>query len=130
MIYFYVPHMSKDAILPYEESLRQAMLEGDVNSLSALFHQDLQYTIPDGTVLDKQADLANYIEGKIRFYDIDILEQTVEETNQGFDVKSIVEIKGFFGQLPMDGHYLFHREWVHNGIGYQIIGGRSTWLNV
>ena len=113
-----------------EDLLMEAMIQQDVKSLNLLFHEDLQYVIPDGSTLDKRADLQNYIDRKITFYSIDVMDRDIEESTQGFEVKAIVEIKGFFGRLPMDGHYLMHRTWVPFGNAFQVISGRSTWLQV
>ena len=120
----------KHIIEQLEEFLIEAMIQRDVKVLNLLFHKDLEYVIPNGTTLDKDADLNNYIDKKISFYSIDVMDREIEETSNGFEVKAIVEIKGFFGRLPMDGHYLMRRVWVPFGNSFQIISGRSTWLEV
>lgn len=119
----------KNEIIKYEEELRQAMLNNDVEVLERLIHDDLVFIPPDGSLATKEIDINIY---KNKIQKISVLEPS-EQLIKLFDDEAMVSVKmnieGNINDISISGVYRYIRFWKRIDNSWKIIGGSVTIVN-
>jgi ketosteroid isomerase-like protein len=115
-------------IVRAEARLRMAQLTGDVSALDALIAEDLLFTGPDGQLGTKDADIAGYASGLVRFREHEPQELRARLIGGDVVVSALrarlgVEVGG---QL-FAGVYRYTRVWAREGDRvWRVVGGHVS----
>jgi ketosteroid isomerase-like protein len=117
--------MTRAAIKHAEESLRTAMLEGDVEMLDRLVDDDLLFIAPTGEVARKQDDLDNYRTGAQTITSHHPRDLAIALHGEDVAISTVVvELEGTFRGQAFAGTYRYVRTWRRREDGaWRIIGG-------
>ena len=114
-----------------EEKLRMAMISSDVTVLDKLIDDELVFVGPDGSVATKQMDLEAHKSKIQRISSIEASEQNVFKRNDELYIVTVkIAIKGYFGDLNIDGTYRYLRIWKKVGDSFKIISGSVVKINL
>lgn len=109
-----------------EESLRTAMLSGDVGALSSLIDDRLVFTGPDGTVLNKTQDLSAHESGILKFSKLDIADSSVHQIGDMVLVTTKATLAGTFGERSIDGMFAYTRLWSRSSGQWRVVAGHAS----
>ena len=112
-----------------EDALLEAMRTSDVDALRALLAEDLRFRLPDGSVVDRAADLHAHASGALRFLQIEEVHRTTEQQKgRGSTVsRSRVHLvdRGRFAEATMT----YRRSWAIVGGRWQVVAGSAEIVN-
>lgn len=69
--------MEENLICDYEERLRKAMINGDIENLERLISDELSFVSPFGQIITKKDDIDSYRSGQMNVTDIHFLNQKI-----------------------------------------------------
>jgi Domain of unknown function (DUF4440) len=118
--------MNDMAIEMLEAKLRQAMLTSDVHTLDQLIADNLAFTAPNGTVINKQMDIESHRSGQTKFTSIEIQEQQAHDYGACIVVMVRAELSGSFNEQAFSGIYCYTRIWMKRQEQWQIIAGHAS----
>ena len=105
------------------------MRTSDVDALRALLAEDLRFRLPDGSVVDRAADLHAHASGALRFLQIEETHRTTEQQKgRGSTVsRSRVHLvdPGRFAEATMT----YRRSWAIVGGRWQVVAGSAEIVN-
>lgn len=119
-------NMDERLIINYEERLREAMLNGDVNSLNNLISDNLIFVNHLGQILTKEADIEAHRSGVLNFTSIKILDQKVILLENSAVTVTRTALEGIFGIEPIEGEMCYSRVWQMNGDKLTIVSGHCS----
>ena len=113
----------ESAIRTLEESLRNAMLNGDVEALDALLDEGLMFVGVQGEVLLKADDLELHRSGRLKLTKTEW--RRVEVVNHVHSAVSLVkaDIAGTVDGSEFTGVVRYCRFWANTGAGWRVVGG-------
>ena len=112
-----------------EETLRSAMLTGDVVELDELIEDNLLFIDPNGSVLSKQDDLALYRSGDQQLSTIDVHDQHIQLGRDVASVSVFAFFAGVYKGFSFQGHFRYLRVWHHTATGWRIVAGSVSMQN-
>lgn len=117
--------MTRAAIKHAEETLRTAMLTGDVESLDRLLDDDLLFVAPNGELARKSDDLDNYRSGHQSIHRHVPRDLVIALHGEDVAVSSVVvELAGELRGEAFAGTVRYTRTWRRASSGaWRIIGG-------
>lgn len=110
-------------IIAREESLRQAMKEGDYNALDALLHSDLLFCGPAGQVVTKAMDMASYRSGNMQVERIDFSERVINVFGDTAVVSVVADVSATYMGNFMVGKMRYIRVWKLFGDTWLLVAG-------
>lgn len=118
--------MNKSRVGQYEEKLRSAMVEGDVESLDSLLADELVFVNHFGQFLTKQDDLAAYRSEILKFSNIEIRAQVIKLLGDGAVTSTKAFLQGTVGEQEINHEMSYSRVWKEqNGI-LQVVAGHCS----
>ncbi|MFC5682987.1 nuclear transport factor 2 family protein [Flavobacterium sp. MAHUQ-51] len=114
---------TRNQVVEHENILYQAIIEGNINTLEKLLHNDLLFIIPNGEMITKEIDLNMYREGTFKVNEI---VPNMEALNIIDDVAVVVvlmELKGSYNSESFEAKYRYIRFWKNFKEGLKVIGG-------
>jgi ketosteroid isomerase-like protein len=111
----------EEAVLAAERALQAAMRASDVAALDRLLHPDLLAVGPDGTMVDKPADLASHREG---IFEIAELEEEDVRVRVVADVAVtfvVLRLRGTIAGADVSGRMRYTRTWVRDGGEWRVV---------
>ncbi len=114
--------MAVGQIEALEEKLRQAILASDVSALDELIADDLIFTLPNGLVINKQADLEAHRSGVQKFTGFEISDRQVQD----YGNFAIVTVKTEIVSRVFSGTFRFTRVWAKQQERWQIVAVMSA----
>lgn len=114
---------TRNQVIEHENILYQAIIEGNINTLEKLLHNDLLFIIPNGEMITKEIDLNMYREGTFKVNEI---VPNMEALNIIDDVAVVVvlmELKGSYNSESFEAKYRYIRFWKNFKEGLKVIGG-------
>ena len=114
---------TRNQVIEHENILYQAIIEGNINTLEKLLHNDLLFIIPNGEMITKEIDLNMYREGTFKVNEI---VPNMEALNIIDDVALVVvlmELKGSYNSESFEAKYRYIRFWKNFKEGLKVIGG-------
>lgn len=110
-------------IQEYEERLRVAILQSDVDELDVLIDDDLLFVGPDGGIYTKADDLQLHRSGAQRMSQADW--HSVEVRSYGTTCITAVtaQLSGTFMGEPFSGLFRYVRTWVQQDGVWRVVGG-------
>ena len=112
-----------------EEELRQAMLASDVAVLDKLLDDALVFTLIDGQMIGKAADVDSHRSGAINFHILDPSEQIIQCHGDAAVVSVRMNATGLMGSDAFDSALRFTRFWLQKPAGWQLVGGHVSALS-
>lgn len=115
--------ITRSKVIEQENRLYEAIIEGNINILEKLLHNDLLFIIPSGEAITKEIDLKTYREGGLK---VDSIIPKIEMLNIIDDIAVIVllmELKGSYNTEPFEAKYRYIRFWKQFKDGIKVIGG-------
>jgi ketosteroid isomerase-like protein len=109
-----------------EESLRAAMLTGDVTALSALIDDRLVFTGADGTVVNKDQDLSAHASGVLKLAGIELTDEQFHPIGDMVLATTKATLAGTFGDMTIDGTYAYTRLWSCASGQWRVIAGQAA----
>ena len=109
-----------------EETLRAAMLAGDVTALSALIDDRLVFTSPDGTVVNKDQDLSAHASSVLKLTEIDLTDGQFHPVGDMVLATTKATLAGTFGGMTIDGTYAYTRLWSRASGQWRVIAGQAA----
>ncbi|MCP3163408.1 nuclear transport factor 2 family protein [Myxococcus qinghaiensis] len=118
--------MTEEVLLAAEESLRQAMLQGDVTALDALISDDLVFVNHTGQVFDKEADLAAHRSRALRLTRMDMSAPIIRYLSAGAVFIVSASVKGTHEGTVFEARLRYSRVWQWVDERPQVITGQCT----
>jgi hypothetical protein len=110
----------------HEETLRQAMLAGDVPVLETLLADDLLFVTDTGAIVGKQADLAAHRAGLLRLTAMEPSQLEVRAYGSTAVVSVRMLVVGSYEGEEFAGPFRYLRVWMPFGDGWQVVAGNVT----
>jgi ketosteroid isomerase-like protein len=110
-----------EAVLAAERELQAAMLASDVDALDRLLHPKLLAVGPDGSLVDKAADLAAHRDG---IFEIAELEQEDLRVTVVGDVAVtfvVLRVRGTIAGAEASGRMRYTRTWIRDGGAWRVV---------
>lgn len=109
-----------------EDQLLDAMRTSDVDTLDALIADELEFTLPDGSTIGKQADLDPHRSGATRFERItEASRHTVESDGSG-TTETVVDAVILWAGERIEMSLTYARLWQKVDGHWQVISGSAT----
>jgi uncharacterized protein (TIGR02246 family) len=122
--------MTDTTIEMLEETLQQAMLNGDVQALDELIADDLIFTLHSGLVISKQDDLEAHRTGLQKYRKIDITDQHIRHYGDDCAVVTLrADLEGVFDGESYAAPYRFTRIWAKRQNRWQIAAGHVSQIS-
>jgi len=110
-----------DEVLREERALQAAMLASDVAELERLLHPDLLAVGPDGSLVDREADLEAHRTG---FFKIaELVEEDLRVLTAG-DVAVtfvVLSVRGTIGDDDVSGRMRYTRTWTRDDGAWRVL---------
>jgi ketosteroid isomerase-like protein len=104
-----------------ERALQAAMLAGDIDALDRLLHPDLLAVGPDGSLVDKAADLAAHRSGVFEISELEEEELDLRLAGETGITFVVLRIRGTIAGDDVSGAMRYTRTWVRDGEGWRVI---------
>lgn len=118
--------INKASIINKEKEMLDAMLNSDVDKLSALIHEDLLFNIPSGQTVTKDLDLENYRSGNMKIKVISSSDQSINLIEDIAVVAATITMRGSYLAHILDGKYRIIRIWKLFGNDWKVVAGSSV----
>ena len=109
-----------------EDALLAAMRASDVEALDKLIAGGLRFTLPDGSIIGKQADLAAHRSGATRFSRIEETERKTAEFSGGGTTETIARTELSDKGQPVEATLRWRRTWQIIDGRWQVVEGSVT----
>jgi ketosteroid isomerase-like protein len=118
--------MKENLVRDFEEKLRKAMVDGDVESLVELIADDLIFVNHFGQILTKEADLEAHRSGLLKFSDIKFLDQRVILLENSAVAITRAMLAGTVGGEPIEDEMCYTRVWRMDKNKLIVISGHCS----
>lgn len=112
-----------------ERRLQQAMIDSDVAELDALLDDDVVYTSPDGSTVDKTSDLEAHRSGllDVRHFDtVSLATRVIASTGVTF-VEA--DLRGDASGQPFSARMRYTRTWVNTHGAWRVIAAHASTID-
>lgn len=106
-----------------EDLLLDAMRQSDVDTLSELLSPDLAFTLIDGSVVGRDADLEAHRSGATRFESLTELERSTQEQGGQASTRSRADIVVFDRGNRVEAVLGYERTWAIIDGRWQVVSG-------
>lgn len=121
--------------VPAEQSLDEAESEflrafgvNDIDGLDSILHADVEFVGPDGSIIDKDADMASHRAGDLEIESVDELSRRVQIIG-GIGITRVkLHIKASVGGSPLDEVLMYSRTWLNQNGRWSIIAAHGSIL--
>ncbi|KGR76375.1 nuclear transport factor 2 family protein [Ureibacillus sinduriensis] len=120
--------MEESCIYEYEEKLRQAMVEGNVESLDNLISDNLTFVSPFGQIVTKEDDLNSHRLGIVNITDIEFINQKVISLEDGAVTITKARVQATVAGKQREDEMYYTRVWQKQKNGVQVISGHSSFV--
>ncbi|KAB1660310.1 nuclear transport factor 2 family protein [Pseudoclavibacter chungangensis] len=109
-----------------EDLLLDAMRRSDVEQLRSLLADDLVFTLPDGTVVGREADLAAHRSGSTRFQSLAEIDRSTDEQDGRGRTRTRVDVVVIDRGDRIVAMLDYERSWSIRGGVWQVVSGSAT----
>ena len=110
-------------IVECENKLLTAILNNDIETLEALLHDDLIFTIPNGDVINKSIDIESHRSGLLTVHNISLLDQRINSFDDISVVTIVLQLQGKYAEQKIDGKFRYLRIWKRFNKSWKVIAG-------
>ena len=115
-----------DEISRLEDKLRQAMLTSDVSTLDELIADTLVFTMIDGSVMGKEADLTAHRSGVLKIASLEPSDKQIQTYGDVAIVAVRMQMRGTYLGSDFEGVNRYTRVWLRTQGRWQIIAGHVS----
>ena len=108
-------------VLRAERRLQAAMLASDVGELDRLLHPDLLAVGPDGSLVDKAADLESHRTGVFEIFELQEEELDHRAAGDLAVTFVVLRIRGAIAGSEVSGRMRYTRTWTHDDGSWRVI---------
>jgi len=113
------------SIAEAEDLLLSAMRTSDVPALDALLATDLSFTLPDGSTIGKNDDLASHRTGATRFERITEVERTAQAGDDSGETTTVVDAVIMWNGDRIESTLTYTRSWRIIEGRWQVVSGSA-----
>ena len=113
--------MGEDDLLREERALQAAQLASDVEELDRLLHPDLLAVGPDGSLVDKAADLEAHRTGVFEIQELTEEDVQLRVAGDAAATFVVLQIRGAIAGEAVSGRMRYTRTWSRDGGAWRVI---------
>jgi hypothetical protein len=122
--------MDTDSLNAAETELQVAVRDRDTSTLEALLHDEVRFTGPDGTVIDKETDLASHREGNLQIVGLDEVSRETQLFGDTGITRVVIDLAASAGDQEVSARLAYTRAWRFGDDGWQVIAAHGTAIPV
>jgi hypothetical protein len=111
-----------------EDEYRTARLRGDVGFLERLYAPELHITGTNGSIIERNADIAGFASGAIKPESIDRSEMRTSIYGDAAVVIGRDDLKGRYNGVIGGGAVRFTHVYVRRNGQWQLVASQGTWI--
>lgn len=108
-------------ILKYEQKLIEAYTKNDIETISAIYHDDLVFNTPDGRTITKTDDIESLRSGTLKIYEYYPSNYHIKVIDDIATVSVSIHIKGKMGDYDIANNFRFIRIWKRTDADWKLI---------
>ncbi|SHN24470.1 nuclear transport factor 2 family protein [Gracilibacillus kekensis] len=120
--------MEEKLIYEYEEKLRNAMINGDLEQLEKLISDELSFVSPYGQVVTKEDDLNTYRSGLVNITEIKFLNQKVISLGNVSVTITKARVQAIIAGQHRDDEMYYTRIWQTHKNESKVISGHCSFV--
>ena len=113
--------MGEDELLREERALQAAQLASDVGELDRLLHPDLLAVGPDGSLVDKAADLEAHRTGVFEIHELSEEDVQVRVAGDTAVTFVVLQLRGAIAGEAVAGRMRYTRTWSRDGGAWRVL---------
>jgi len=110
-----------ETVVAAERALQAAMRGSDVAALERLLHPDLLAVAPDGSLVDRAADLAAHRSGRFAIAALSEQELEVRVAGDAAVTFVVLDVTGTIDGADASGRLRYTRTWVRDGGEWRVL---------
>ena len=120
-----MPHDTDD-LRAAEQRFHRAQVAGDLHEIDLLLHPDFVFVGPDGTISDRDTDLAVHRDGRMRLDTLEVETLDARVTaGTGITVLTAM-LTGSYGGYPFSSRQRYTRAWAFGPEGWRIVAAHAS----
>ncbi|MED4402364.1 nuclear transport factor 2 family protein [Metabacillus fastidiosus] len=120
--------MEENLIYEYEERLRKAMLNGDVENLDRLISDELSFVSPFGQIITKKDDIESHRSGIVNITEIKFLNQKVIPLEDVAVTITQANVKAILAGEHREDEMCYTRVWQKDKNELKVISGHCSFV--
>ena len=120
--------MEENLIYEYEERLRKAMVNGDVENLDKLISDELSFVSPFGQIITKKDDIESHRSGIINITEIKFLNQKVIPLEDVAVTITQAKVKAILAGEHREDEMCYTRVWQKDKNELKVISGHCSFV--
>ncbi len=120
--------MEENLIYEYEESLRKAMVNSDVENLDKLLSDKLAFVSPFGHVITKKDDIEVHKSGMQKITEIKFLSQKIIPLEDAVVTITQAQVKSILAGEHREDELCYTRVWQSDENGLKVISGSCSFV--
>lgn len=121
--------ISESELLVKERELFEAIKANDIIALEGLIHDNLQFILPNGNIINKQQDIESHQRREMVVQDLEVKNESINLFTDTAVILLSISIKGLFLNEEFQGKFRYLRVWKKVNQEIKIIGGSCTMLS-
>ncbi|MEV4264249.1 nuclear transport factor 2 family protein [Kribbella sp. NPDC049584] len=117
--------LSDSSLHEAETRFQQALLANDIAALDRMLHADVRFTGPDGSTIDKAADMASHRSQAFTLTAVDELHREVQIIDGVGITRATLHLVGAAGEHELDMVLAYTRTWLPSEDGWRIIAAHG-----
>ena len=109
-----------------ESRFQTALLDNDVSALDAFLHEEVRFTGPDGSTIDKAADLAAHRSRTLVLTEVDEISREVQVIDGIGVTRATLHLVGTLAGDTIDATMAYTRTWVPSANGWVIAAAHGS----
>ena len=110
-----------ETVVAAERALQAAMRASDVAALERLLHPDLLAVAPDGSLVDRAADLAAHRSGRFAIASLSEVELEVRAAGDTAVTFVVLDVTGTIDGADASGRLRYTRTWSRDGGAWRVL---------
>lgn len=120
--------MEENLVYKYEERLRMAMVNSDVENLDKLLSDKLAFVSPFGQVITKKDDIESHQSGIMNITEIKFLSQKVIPLEDAVVTITQAQVKAILAGEHREDEMCYTRVWQSDENGLKVISGSCSFV--
>lgn len=120
--------LDANLIYEYEERLRKAMVNGDLESLDILISDELAFVSPFGQVITKKDDIKSHQSGIFDIAEIKFLDQKIILLENAAVTITQAKVKGILAGERIEDDMCYTRVWQKDKNELKVISGSCSFV--
>jgi len=113
-----------------ETELQRVVRERDTDRLAELLHDEVRFTGPDGSVIDKETDLASHRTGDLEITKLDEVARETQLFGDTGITRVVIDLAGRAGDQSVSARLAYTRTWRLGEDGWQVVAAHGAAIPV